>query len=76
MAGCTASVEIEALPERVFPYLCEPEKLALWIDSLVEAEPPPTGLPRVGDRTRIVHRTRAAVGAKRSTRRSPSSPLD
>src|SRR5437868_6370064 len=65
MAGCRASVEIEASPERVFPYLYEPEKLVLWIESLVEAEPPPAGVPRVGDRTRVVNRTRG--GRRRET---------
>ena len=49
-----AEIEIEAPPEEVFPYLTEPDRIAQWVDGLVEITPLTEGGHRVGATARLV----------------------
>ena len=39
MASYDASIEIDAPPEAIFPFLVEPERLKRWVGGFVEARP-------------------------------------
>ena len=54
MSDCRESVEINASPDRVFPYLYEPEKLLKWVDGLSAINGAPPGPPPVGTRVTFV----------------------
>lgn len=51
MAVYTASIEIEAPPAQVFPFLVDPERLRLWVGGFVESQPLTTGEVGVGTRS-------------------------
>ena len=58
MSDCRESVEINAPPDRVFPYLFEPEKLIQWVDGLSSINGAPAGAPSIGTRVTYVLETK------------------
>ncbi len=51
MSTYTATIEIAAPPEAVFPFLVEPERLRLWVGGFVSSEPLTKGPVGVGTRS-------------------------
>jgi uncharacterized protein YndB with AHSA1/START domain len=51
MRDYRVSIEIKARPERVFPFLVEPDRLRAWFPGFVESRPLTDGGPRVGTRS-------------------------
>lgn len=52
MSQIAMTVEINAAPDVVFPWLIEPDKLASWIGGFVGSEPLTEGGARLGARSR------------------------
>ena len=47
MAELTCEIVIDARPETVFPFLCDPSKYDQWLGPVVELDPRPGGVYRV-----------------------------
>jgi uncharacterized protein YndB with AHSA1/START domain len=54
MAIYDSAVVIAALPDRIFPYFTEPERLKQWVGGLIETVPLTDEGPRVGAKSREV----------------------
>ena len=51
MARYDASVEIDASPEAIFPFLVEPDRLKRWVGGFAEAHPLTVGPTGIGSRS-------------------------
>jgi uncharacterized protein YndB with AHSA1/START domain len=51
MSSAVESIEINASPQRVFPYLVEPARLKLWVGGFVESRPVGSSTPGVGTKS-------------------------
>jgi carbon monoxide dehydrogenase subunit G len=51
VATYDASIEIDASPEAIFPFLVEPDRLKQWVGGFVEARPLTTGPTRLGSKS-------------------------
>ena len=51
MARYDASIEIDASPEAIFPYLVEPDRLKRWVGGFEEAHPQTPGPTGLGSRS-------------------------